>query len=428
MENKINIAELLKDCPKGMELDCASYDNVSFDKISDDKKATYPIFCYITDKEGNRSSISFTENGCESKRYGAKCVIFPKGKTTWEGFHRPFKDGDILATNDGLFIAIIKKNGGKYYCCCYKNGDYFITDYSGWFDRFATEEEKEKLFQAIKDNGYHWNNETKTLEELPKFKDGDVVVAEDSKSQLFLLKKYLNKDSSSHDGYCYFGWNFQNNTLFEKGNWRFDRLATEEERAKLFQTIKDNGYRWDEKTKILEKLSIFKVGDRIRHKDSGLYCTLGEYAEGISAYRTNIGLSIIPTDLEHWELVPDKPYFKVGDRIRRKNNTTIIKTIGHIYSDGYALYDGHLLYFKEQDEWELVPNKFDINTLKPFDQVLVRDFDDETWEINFFSRLLDNKHFKCLDLSYVQCIPYEGNEYLRGTTWLCKDYFKIWEK
>lgn len=86
MKKKINIAELLKDCPKGMELDCTAYDNVSFDKISDDKKATYPIFCYITDEEGNRSSISFTKNGCESKRYGAKCVIFPKGKTTWDDF------------------------------------------------------------------------------------------------------------------------------------------------------------------------------------------------------------------------------------------------------------------------------------------------------------------------------------------------------
>ena len=38
MEERINIAELLKECPKGMELDCTSYDNVSFDKISDDKK------------------------------------------------------------------------------------------------------------------------------------------------------------------------------------------------------------------------------------------------------------------------------------------------------------------------------------------------------------------------------------------------------
>ena len=44
--------------------------------------------------------------------------------------------------------------------------------------RFATEEEKQKLFKAIKDNGYEWNAETKTLKKLvkPKFKVGDKLV------------------------------------------------------------------------------------------------------------------------------------------------------------------------------------------------------------------------------------------------------------
>lgn len=75
---------------------------------------------------------------------------------------------------------------------------------------------------------------------------------------------------------------------------------------------------------------------------------------------------------------------------------------------------------------ELVPNKFDITTLKPFDQVLVRDFDNEIWEIDFFSRLLDRKHFKCHSASYVQCIPYKGNEHLHNSTNACNDYFKTW--
>lgn len=372
---KINIAEMLHNYLEGMELDCVMYDNIVFAGIQD---GIYPIKIKIKNTE---KYLYLTKYGCSSENENAKCVIFPKGKTTWEGFVPPckFKVGDVVisTSNNIHLISCHDKNyGGWESCCSIIYGKFDSTKTVHVIPtRLATEEEKEKLFQAIKDNGYHWNNETKTLEELPKFKDGDVVVAEDSESQLFLLKKYLNKDSSSHDGYCYFGWDFQNNTLFEKGNWRFDRLATKEEKEKLFQIIKDNGYRWDEKTKTLEKLSIFKV----------------------------------------------------GDKIRRKNNTTIIKTIGHIYSDGYALYDGHLLYFKEQDEWELVPNKFDIATLKPFDQVLVRDFDDETWEINFFSRLLDNKHFKCLDLSYVQCIPYEGNEHLLGTTDSCDDYFKTWK-
>lgn len=114
---KINIAKLLKDCPRGMELNCTSYDNVSFDKISADKKATYPIFCYITDEKGNRSSISFTEDGCESKRYGAKCVIFPKGKNTWKGFIPPckFKVGDRIIKKDGIYIFDVVLVSSEYY-------------------------------------------------------------------------------------------------------------------------------------------------------------------------------------------------------------------------------------------------------------------------------------------------------------------------
>lgn len=30
---KINIAELLKDCPSGMELDCTLFDNVRFSEV-----------------------------------------------------------------------------------------------------------------------------------------------------------------------------------------------------------------------------------------------------------------------------------------------------------------------------------------------------------------------------------------------------------
>lgn len=81
-----------------------------------------------------------------------------------------FKDGDIVATNDGKYIAIIENNGGKYYVCCHPNVNYFNIDGSGWFDRLATEEEKQILFDTIKENGYKWNAETKTLEKIKKEK------------------------------------------------------------------------------------------------------------------------------------------------------------------------------------------------------------------------------------------------------------------
>lgn len=177
MEKRINIAELLKDCPTGMELDCAMWDDVKFDKI--ETKGNYPIRVQI----GGDIHELFTEFGQWNHNDKAKCVIYPKGKTTWEGFHRPFKDGDILvgkANQPFIFQSFNRGNGCISYCGI-DTCELFHLYSDDWTFanslRFATEEEKEKLFQSIKDNGYKWNAETKILEKLaePKFNVGDKV-------------------------------------------------------------------------------------------------------------------------------------------------------------------------------------------------------------------------------------------------------------
>lgn len=55
---------------------------------------------------------------------------------------------------------------------------------------------------------------------------------------------------------------------------------------------------------------------------------------------------------------------------------------------------------------------------KPFDKVLVRDNNEQEWKINFFSHYDKNVCYKyyCLKFCYNQCIFYEGNEHLLGTT------------
>ena len=302
---KINIAELLKNCPQGMELDCTSYDNVSFDKISDDKKATYPIFCYITDEEGNRSSISFTENGCESKRYGAKCVIFPKGKTTWKGFHKPFKDGDVLS----------------YQFSGLKNRSIYI---------------------------YRYHPKMNTSYYVALCGDSSFTVS--------------HKEGGALNG--------NNDTA---------RFATEEEKEKLFQAIKDNGYKWNAKTKTLDKLI--------------------------------------------------KPKFKIGDKI--VNNDYVVEITDIFIDDevyGYKSKMGGIggILFTEQDAWELVPDKFDVSTLKPFDKVLARCSSLEKWRIQFFEKFDKTCKFPFICMGYnkyTQCIPYEGNEYLLDTADSCSDYY-----
>lgn len=53
--------------------------------------------------------------------------------------------------------------------------------------------------------------------------------------------------------------------------------------------------------------------------------------------------------------------------------------------------------------------------LKPFDKVLCRDDNDTPWKVGLFSHI-DGKMFQCVGSIYRQCIPYEGNEHLLGTT------------
>ena len=312
---KINIAELLRDCPKGMELDCTIWDSeakVFLKRVLNDNFA-YPI--EVTVKYNNTECTkSFTKYGAFNDLSYCKCVIFPKGKTTWDGFQRPFKDGDIIFTH----ANVLKVGVGN-----------------SWISIF-----KEKRNGGVATYVDYAEDGSDYYSDL----DGD-------KALLCMESDILRQ-----------------------------RFASEEEKAKLFKAIKDNGYRWDEKSKTLEKLTIFKV----------------------------------------------------GDKIRRKNNTTIIKTIGHIYSDSYALYDGHLLYFNEQDNWELVLNKFDITTLKALQPVLVRNTNGQVWTMDLFSHKIDTNRglrisFVCVGHCPNQCIPYKGNEHLLGTTNDCDDFYKTWE-
>lgn len=66
---------------------------------------------------------------------------------------------------------------------------------------------------------------------------------------------------------------------------------------------------------------------------------------------------------------------------------------------------------------DTVPDQKPKTELKPFDKVLARDDDDREWRCDFFSHLGDKEGvFICLTTWWKQCIPYEGNEHLLGTT------------
>jgi hypothetical protein len=303
---KINVAELLKDCPKGMELDCAMYSKVTLLRVDDDSGILYPIKVVLADG----GVVSFTKYGEYKIAHFAKCVIFPKGKTTWDGFVPPCK-----------------------------------------------------------------------------FKDGDIVaIGTDGGTQVFIFKEYI--DTEMNYAHCYMMLDDDGAIYFEGDDYYVERLATEEEKQKLFKAIKDNGYKWNPETKISEKLvePKFKVGDRIRSIISSSYYTIVDI----------------------------------------KNDQYFIK------SNDAEKFPYHVPFSCETN-YELVPNKFDINTLVPFkSRVLARDNNTEKWKSNFWGFYdIDNAMkcpYECCGCEFAQCIPYEGNEHLLGTTNDCDEFYKTWEE
>ena len=402
-EKKINIAELLKDCPNGMELDCILFENpVKYE--SSTEGGNYSIS--IRTEEGELFYL--TKEGYIYDRVNSKCVIFPKGKTTWEGFQRPFKDGDIVAFDNPyrtcleIFIFKDKKENNTLSACylMFDGNELYLEEDMYYVTRLATEEEKEKLFQAIKDNGYKWNPETKTLEKLivpkfkigdavkdknnivwfivqvsekhfdissvpnaegyfvpiedqdnyelindtkfkvgdrikqigsdrhyiikniefdryilnnnqfirftdehiyelapnklvePKFKDGDILYAMDEGKEFIFILKHIFKQGAV---YCYLSLKGDDLRLQEV--WLTDynpthRLATEEEKQKLFDAIKSKGYKWNAETKTLKKLneSNEDVDDEILMSD--IYFDREYYADEVELHLDNYNLEI----------------------------------------------------------------------------------------------------------------------------------------
>lgn len=468
MEERIDIAELLEDCPQDMELDCTMMDNVVFEKI-DISNYQYPIVI----RNSYNFKMNLTRYGQYSEEEDYKCIIFPKGKRTWEGFTPPckFKDGDVLIKAQSNTLCIYKsiqnKNCIDFYCGCSPLDNEIIIkkdkdEHFGLVShaKLATEEEKARLFQVIKDNGYQWNSKTKTLEKIvvPEFKDGDVIYVEGFRKWVAIVKicddnaVYEHVALQINDGTLEFSNNIP---LFRYGEDTPTeiRFATEEEKQKLFQAIKDNGYEWKSETKTLERLVVpkFKVGDTVRHEEDKTviiiieikddYYVMQSYDQYSSGGYQYTKIPIKDQDqyklfnfhdkLDISTLEKIEPKFKVWDKIRLKNDKNTIETINYIYSGSYGLCSHHMLYFKEQDEWELVPDKFDVTTLKPFDKVLGRTDNTGIWECDLFSCYNDSElynNFHCIGVNYRYCIPYEGNEHLLGKTDDCDDFYKTWEE
>lgn len=216
------------------------------------------------------------------------------------------------------------------------------------------------------------------------FVDGDIVFYNDT---IAIFKEW--GDETLFRTYVAKGLNCEdligiNTPLFGKSIRKEIRFATEKEKEKLFKAIQENGYKWNAETKTLEKLIVpkFKVGDKVVKKGCSIPVLISEINDG--------------------------NYYSITEN-----------SIGSFK-------------IKEQNNWELVPNKFDPKTLKPFDKVLVRDIGCNTrWHIQFFETMYEDEKkypFVCLGGKiHSYCIPYAGNEHLLNTINEPSEFYKYWE-
>ena len=129
------------------------------------------------------------------------------------------------------------------------------------------------------------------------------------------------------------------------------------------------------------------------------------------------------------------PLFGEVEFVRIEIGSIIVKVLdnGIPYSNVTFTAEGKWYSFK-QSECLLFPskdnrdwNKFNltVNTFKPFDKVLVRDYIDEKWILSIFGCYEDEVDtdfpYVCLNGRYRYCIPYEGNEHLLNTPKSPKD-------
>ena len=85
---------------------------------------------------------------------------------------------------------------------------------------------------------------------------------------------------------------------------------------------------------------------------------------------------------------------------------------------------------KFTDPW-YKKEKFNPKTLKPFDKVLVKCNNSESWKVQLFSHIIEDDKicpYVCISYNYKYCIPYNNDtKHLVGTNEEAPEYYIYWE-
>lgn len=263
METKINIAEILKDKPQGTKLYSLICGAVELKKVIDVRKKKSIVVKELNSNNQHR----FWHDGNFFR--AGQCVLQPsENMANWSKFS--WKKGDVLQNNDHntqvIFDRFISDTYEMIRCKYWlkvDNGiERFVVETNVFTkDYFKVSEELSQCYINEIENrcGGKLNLETLEIEKQTEFKDGDVAFADFGNTQNVFIVSGKTKLS---DGYYSFvvlnlnttkALNIGYKTSFFKENLNTIRLATEEEKQQLFDTLTKEGKAWDaEKKQIVD--------------------------------------------------------------------------------------------------------------------------------------------------------------------------------
>lgn len=249
MEEKINIAEILKDKQKGLNLYSPVYGKVKFEAVHKDK-----IYFY---HDMNEHSVKSNGKSFDD----GEVVIFPSQEMRdWSKF--AWKKGDILVNKDAKVHIIFDGFDDD----TYKNfhGQYYLWEEGGSivsfeedenymqtsdFNKANKEDAQEYINKIEKELGGKLNMETLEIEEIekqPEFKDGDIVALMVRKcTHIAIFQSRQETYIGFHAVLC------NNEQLLLEEPFREDdgdielRPATDSEKMKLFEALVREGKRWN---------------------------------------------------------------------------------------------------------------------------------------------------------------------------------------
>ena len=281
MEQKLNIAKILKNKPKGTKLYSMIHGKCSFEAVTDE---IFKInFC--TSKFGLTQSGECTLIKFGNMYDGGECIIFPsKEMRDWEKFS--WKKGDVLVSSDGSIEVIFDKwyddTYTSFYCKHYLNSEdknkiVYYEEFLCTTAKYSLEDKDaiQTYIKTIEERlGGKLNCETLEIEKAqPKFKDGDILSCdEDSYTRHTTL--ILHKDENITESIVSL---VRHKKLVRINvpidNFLLSRLypAREDEKKELFDALAKEGKTWDaEKKQIVDikKEHQFKPFEKVLVRDS----------------------------------------------------------------------------------------------------------------------------------------------------------------